>query len=159
MKTSELIGPALDWAVAKCEGFKECMVFGRGSVKDSGFAVPNTHGGYKPVLLKCVHDKWYKRCDGYPWGRDQVIWQPSTDWSQGGPIIEREEITIAPWYCDGKFSHWEANGHDLEYDEVGEYFHGSDYAQTGPTPLIAAMRCYVASKLGDEVELPPELLR
>ena len=28
----------------------------------------------------------------------------------------------------------------------------------GPTPLIAAMRCYVASKLGDEVEVPEELL-
>ena len=28
----------------------------------------------------------------------------------------------------------------------------------GPTPLIAAMRCYVASKLGDEVEVPVELL-
>jgi hypothetical protein len=27
----------------------------------------------------------------------------------------------------------------------------------GPTPLIAAMRCYVASKLGDEVEIPSEL--
>ena len=29
--------------------------------------------------------------------------------------------------------------------------------QNGPTPLIAAMRCYVASKLGDEVEVPVEL--
>jgi hypothetical protein len=29
--------------------------------------------------------------------------------------------------------------------------------QHGPTPLIAAMRCYVASKLGDEVEVPKEL--
>jgi hypothetical protein len=28
----------------------------------------------------------------------------------------------------------------------------------GHTPLIAAMRCYVASKLGDEVEIPDELL-
>lgn len=27
----------------------------------------------------------------------------------------------------------------------------------GPTTLIAAMRCYVASKLGDEVEVPEEL--
>jgi hypothetical protein len=27
----------------------------------------------------------------------------------------------------------------------------------GPTPLIAAMRCYVQSKLGDEVEAPEEL--
>jgi hypothetical protein len=30
--------------------------------------------------------------------------------------------------------------------------------QNGPTPLIAAMRCYVASKFGDEVETPEELL-
>jgi hypothetical protein len=28
----------------------------------------------------------------------------------------------------------------------------------GITPLIAAMRCYVASKLGDEVEIPAGLL-
>lgn len=27
----------------------------------------------------------------------------------------------------------------------------------GPTPLIAAMRCYVASKLGDNVEIPEKL--
>lgn len=26
-----------------------------------------------------------------------------------------------------------------------------------PTPLIAAMHCYVANKLGDEVEIPEEL--
>ena len=29
----------------------------------------------------------------------------------------------------------------------------------GPTPLIAAMRCYVASKLGDEIEIPTELTK
>ena len=28
----------------------------------------------------------------------------------------------------------------------------------GPTPLIAAMRCFCASKLGDEVEILPELI-
>jgi hypothetical protein len=28
---------------------------------------------------------------------------------------------------------------------------------SGPTPLIAAMRCYVASKLGDEIEIPENL--
>jgi len=26
--------------------------------------------------------------------------------------------------------------------------------ESGPTPLIAAMRCYVASKFGDEVDVP-----
>jgi hypothetical protein len=28
----------------------------------------------------------------------------------------------------------------------------------GPTPLVAAMRCYVASQLGDEVDVPDELV-
>jgi len=37
-------------------------------------------------------------------------------------------------------------------DENDPIIHGK-----GPTPLIAAMRCYVASKLGDEVEIPQEL--
>ena len=63
----------------------------------------------------------------------------STDWAQGGPIIEREKITI---FQTGK-------------DWMGYIRH--DAESFGPTPLIAAMRCYVASKLGDEVEIPEEL--
>jgi len=64
----------------------------------------------------------------------------STDWAQGGPIIQREEVCVlAPvrglWRSIN-------NGR----------------TQYGPTPLIAAMRCYVASKLGDEVDIPEELL-
>ena len=31
------------------------------------------------------------------------------------------------------------------------------YLEHGPNPLIAVMRCYVASKLGDEVNIPEEL--
>lgn len=142
IKVSEATPLQLDWLVAKCEGLQECMVFGRGSVKDGGFAVPNNHGGYTPVLLKNTHDKWFKQCDGYPWGRDQVIWQPSTDWSQGGPIIEREGIRT--FEKDGV---WNA---DTPRRSPFCWF-------TGHTPLIAAMRCYVASKLGEEVEIPEEL--
>ena len=63
----------------------------------------------------------------------------SSDWAQGGPIIERERIT-AEWTGED----WMAY---IRHDE--EFF--------GPTPLIAAMRCYVASKLGDDIELPKEL--
>jgi len=68
----------------------------------------------------------------------------STDWSMGGPIIEREGITIAR---RGKYqwSEWGAVLNDFAFDEEGT------------TPLIAAMRCYVASKLGDEVDIPTEL--
>ena len=75
----------------------------------------------------------------------------STDWAQGGPIIERECIQITP-YCPSSSQpknpeYWAANMW-LETEMVDQY---------GPTPLIAAMRCYVASKLGDEVEIPNEL--
>lgn len=63
----------------------------------------------------------------------------STDWAQGGPIIEREGIAL---YLYGN-SEWNA--------------HVGGKESTGPTPLIAAMRCYVASKLGDDVEIPEGL--
>lgn len=68
----------------------------------------------------------------------------TTNWAQGGPIIEREEITVLR--CFGK---WRAEKEDNEGDTA--------WAEDGPTPLIATMRCYVASKLGDEVEVPGEL--
>jgi hypothetical protein len=64
---------------------------------------------------------------------------PSTNWAHGGPIIEREEICVlAP---------------------VRGLWRGRKEGRTqyGPTPLVAAMRCYVASKLGDEVEIPEGL--
>lgn len=71
----------------------------------------------------------------------------STDWAQGGPIIEREKIELryhdvivaGIWYRDG-----------IGSDECS-------HKAIGPTPLIAAMRCLCASKLGDEVEVPDEL--
>jgi hypothetical protein len=82
----------------------------------------------------------YRDCDRW-WdmpGRGMVPkyeFEPSHEWTQGGPIIERERISIewdakACAYCDGGMS------------------------QSGKTALIAAMRAYVESKLGDEVELP-----
>ena len=75
------------------------------------------------------------------------IWKPSENWSQGGPIIEREGIELLLSF-EG---HTRAilNRFDLTVKPTEKH---------GPTPLIAAMRCYVASKLGDEVEVPEELL-
>lgn len=67
----------------------------------------------------------------------------STDWSQGGPIIEREKIDLNCWHFHSV--PWKATIDD----EVTGY---------GTTPLIAAMRCFVASKLGEEIEIPEELL-
>lgn len=67
----------------------------------------------------------------------------STDWAQGGPIIEREIITLD---FDGG-TDWQAR--DFDSQQILAH---------GPTPLIAAMRCYVASKMGEEIELPDGLL-
>lgn len=71
----------------------------------------------------------------------------STDWAHGGPIIERERIGL-DFYEDGSHENggaWGAATHE-----------GTVHA-LGPTPLVAAMRCYVAAKLGDEVQIPEEL--
>ena len=73
--------------------------------------------------------------------------EPSTDWSQGGPIIEREEIGTKRRMPSMRGEKWEAAG------SIGAKGAGYRHA-VGPTPLIAAMRCLCASKLGDEVEVP-----
>ena len=105
IKTSELTGAALDWAVATIIE-PECTTSDFLAFRDSA------DGNY--------------RC--------------STDWSQAGPIIERERIDIT--FMDGdEVDAWHVSG-----------AHGRD-----ESPLVAAMRCYVRTKLGDEVEIPEEL--
>lgn len=83
---------------------------------------------------------------------DPNIWIPlfrlgySTDWAQGGPIIEREGVSLKKNQESliAKAHLWVGISDEL-------------LMMSGPTPLIAAMRCFVASKLGDEVEVPEEL--
>lgn len=94
---------------------------------------------------------------GTPWRYwGQAITAYSTNWAHGGPIIEREGIAvreIAPIiWNDGMISRrW-----------IAEMFRVPGKVRKalghGPTPLIAAMRCYVASKLGNEVDVPDCLL-
>jgi hypothetical protein len=118
MKTGELIDLALDWAVTKCKGVQI------GQSAGMSFEI-------EFLLMHQEGDLHY-----------------STDWSQGGPIIEREGIELSPHPC----APWWARKYS---PDVG-VFHR--VGVLGPTPLIAAMRCYVASKLGDTVDIPPELL-
>ena len=103
MRTAELIGDALDWAVAICEG----VSLEEGLTDDE----------------KC-----------------------STDWAQGGPIIERELIAIEyAVMIDGE-SLWTARSKKT----------AEPRGALGQTPLVAAMRCYIRSKLGDEVKVPEQ---
>jgi hypothetical protein len=85
----------------------------------------------------------------YPGADDSAFWlnftqanSHTTDWALAGPIIECEKITL------GIFKDiWIAYSQAL-----------FDAGTCGPTAIIAAMRCFVASKLGDEVDIPKELL-
>jgi hypothetical protein len=104
IKTSELIGAALDWAVAKCEGNEIAI-----------------RKGFLWIPTECY----------------------STDWSQGGSIIKREKI--GTFWNQGR-------------EEWQSYPIKPQPSHYGPTPLIAAMRCFVTSKLGDEVDVPEELI-
>lgn len=79
--------------------------------------------------------------------KDSDMYPYSTSWQDGGPIIEREKIATVPLLeC------WEAQ-YENEQREDRNYI-----VFSGPTPLIAAMRCFVASRLGDEVDVPLELV-
>jgi hypothetical protein len=103
MKTNELTGKALNWAVGKAEGL-------------DGWLAPVNYCG---------------------------------KWEHGGPIIEREKMDIACW--DAHSMPWKAS------IDGGTDAGVALYVEYGPTPLIAAMRCYVASKLGEDVSIPEEL--
>jgi hypothetical protein len=93
----------------------------------------------------------YKNQYGY-WVMSNIEGSYSSEWLHGGPIIEQEEIGIqrnAPC-SDGR--QWEARSSITAKGAGGRWGYG-------PTPLIAAMRCFVASRLGDEVDVPEELLQ
>ena len=131
IKTSELTGPALDWAVAKCEG--EVTEFGSDGI---------TFGFKLNGELKVFAKGWAA----------SMCWSPSTDWSQGGPIIEREKLCIGARHTNDVI-HWDDDVLYWARTTTGGHL------KYGPTHLIAAMRCYVASKLGDEVDVPDELTK
>ena len=132
IKTADLIGPALDWAVAKCEGKN-------GVLHDDGITrcivIASASGVYKGT------------------------YQPSINWSQGGALVEREGINL--------FKHNKLNESQPDVwcahkvvprPNMEGSFNSCALALDGPTPLIAAMRCVVAANLGDEVDVPDELV-
>jgi hypothetical protein len=145
MKTAELEGEELDYWVAKAEGYEgPCEMW---EVVNFGSA-----GG--PVLMKNEHCK-HKKC--YPikkYGSMQGTFggcpEFSTNWSWAGPLIEKEQITI--------YSPKGSNNPDVPWSAtiIGDLTNKgilNQGSEDGPTPLVAAMRTYVTSKFGDEVEM------
>ena len=124
IKTQDLSGLALDWAVSKVETLLDI---------NGGFTVVNN----QPYVVSRNGANGGLSRAGY-----------STNWQEGGPIIQRERIGL-----------WAYQWNEQGEPEAGWYAEdeGGDHVRTGPSPLIAAMRCFVASKLGDEVDVPDEL--
>lgn len=120
IRISEATPLQIDWLVAKCEG------------KDG-----------------VLHDDGITRCIviAAPSGVYKGTWRPSLNWSQAGPIIEREKLD-AFWNADAEW--WSVAGYDERADR--------EVVMRDKSYLVAAMRCYVASKLGDTVDIPEELV-
>lgn len=115
--STQLIGGPLNWAVMRSEG-------------ENSFAAEVYYEGDLPVSVDDQPDV-------------PSNWEPSVDWSQGGPIIEQHGIRLHRSHS----GQWWASPEDDPHHPV-----------SGPTPLVAAMRCYVISQMGHEVDVPEHFL-
>lgn len=121
IKTADLSGDNLEWAVALCESY---IFHGRVDAHLYYVHAHNKGGLFTPAF--------------------------SSDWALGGPIVERERINFEQIPSDEV--DWKAWMYPINEWNT---FSGIQY---GPTQLVAAMRCYVQSKLGDEIEIPDEII-
>ena len=118
VKTAELAGSALDWAVAQVE-----------SEKYIAKHITKTSLNLAGQVVAVEHTANYR---------------PSSDWAQGGPLIDKYNIWLSGPIGDRK--EWSA-AIDLSTDEMH-----------GETALIALCRCIVGARLGDVVQVPAELV-
>ena len=140
MKVSELEGDLLNEWVAKADGYEgSCDAW-----KKTNFG---SAGGPAFVKYDCKHKKCYpKDTIGSIHGKMGGCPEFSTNWSWGGPIIERELIEISYDRSTILPEKWWA----VKWEE--QPWTDQNYLIGGVTPLIAAMRAFVASSFGEEVE-------
>lgn len=128
VKTADLTGAALDWAVALAAGMNPRTTRGFGTGRS--FTSVWTVGPF----------------------------EPSTSWAQGGPLKEANKIITAPicgqwcaFHPQGKA--YECGALNYNYIDVND----EQADAVGETELEAMCRAIAWGKFGDEVEVPDEL--
>ncbi len=146
INTNELEGAALDWAAAVAEERnvgvwsvdEQREWFLVGTSPGTSKALHKIHQSFRPIVCDL-------REDGVKVPYPRIAY--SSDPAQAWPIIDRYKISLievgGTWYSRIR------TGSLRERDATG----------SGPTGLVAAVRCFVAFKLGDEVEFPDELIK
>lgn len=125
MKVPELEGAQLDYWVARALGYDDIEL---------------DRDRQRVLVFKDIGDD-----SAYVRARDAWQFEPSKEWAQGGPIIERH---MRADHKPGEFS----DGLWLTREGIFKAQLAPDgYVAEGETPLIAAMRCIVASRFGEEV--------
>ncbi len=129
VKTAELIGPALDWAVAEAEGIQRFVM---GNDWPGNSAVDDAADRDRVVICNLIGRLVVAR------GGWSDEWKPSASWAQGGPLIDKHRMSF-----------WGGENYVYAVCAGGEGY--------GLTHLIAACRAIVAAKLGDTVRVPAAL--
>ncbi|GGK52872.1 Protein of unknown function [Pseudomonas koreensis] len=119
VKTQDLAGLALNWSVATAVGCGDIVV--------------------KNDAISCI----YEMSDGS--GCWTNLYEPSTDWSQCGPLIEKNKIGFGPVRRVGWVAHPHRPNAPTEWLEAEE-------------PLVAICRAIVADRLGMVLSIPAELV-
>lgn len=126
-KVAELIGARLDAAVALAEGYT------------------------------------YLDGDHIAWGKNDRImsmqlvsqYLPSLRWSLGGPLIDKYQMMLdPPWMAFGSVLPWAIPNFEARRGDWGAWMRDPRIGGRGPTALIAAMRCLVACKYGETIDMP-----
>lgn len=132
VKVAELIGPALDWAVAQAVG-QPIVVVPWAGMSDASTGHKMKYHWHRVLVDADV---------------DREEWTPTCDWSQGGPLIDRYDIMF------------DVKSFALPpHNRLIAYRRGKpELAKVGHHRLVAACRAIVAAKLGDVVSVPAELV-
>ena len=144
VRVADLVGQALDWTVAQVE-------------KPEGFVLRDATADIGCWVIGIAHDA----ADPQSWLKSS--YSPSTDWAQGGPLIQKYGVLLSPKEAlihvhGGPNAGWRESGYwGATIFRKGE--HRRKAHNHPDEPLVAAMRCIVCWSFGETVSVPAELVQ